>query len=201
MVQHKTIIKGTIKKKIKNSLPGWLFATPWILGLLLFYAFPLFSSMYFSFTSYSILTPGKFIGLENYRELIHDKVFWESIYNTVYFAVFFVPLGIIFGVALAMLLNMKIKGMAIYRTIYFLPTLVPQVALAAIWIWLLNPQFGLVNNVLAMFGIKGPGWIGSVTWSKPSLIFMALWGIGQAVIIYLAGLNDISEEYYDAAEV
>ncbi|GIN57249.1 carbohydrate ABC transporter permease [Lederbergia ruris] len=180
---------------------GWLFASPWIIGLILFFAFPLFASIYFSFTTYSILQPGDFVGLQNYKDLMHDGLFWKSIYNTVYFAVLFVPLSILFGVSLAMMLNVKVKGMAIYRTIFFLPTLVPQVALAVLWMWLLNPGFGLVNGFLSSIGIEGPSWLGSEVWSKPSLIFMSLWGIGQAVVIYLAGLADISQDYYDAANV
>ena len=185
----------------KSSITGLLFASPWLIGLLLFYAYPLIASIYFSFTNYSILQPGDFIGLSNYKELFSDPLFWKSIYNTIYFAVYFVPLSIIFGVGLAMALNMKVKGMGIYRTIFFLPTLVPHVALAVLWMWLLNPGFGLVNEVLAIFGIGGPSWLGSVTWSKPSLILMSLWGIGQPVIIYLAGLSDIPEDFYEAAEV
>ena len=180
---------------------GWMFAAPWIIGLLVFFAFPLVSSIYYSFTTYSILQPGEFVGLDNYRELMHDKVFRAAVFNTVYFTIFFVPLSILFGVSLALFLNLKVKGMAIYRTIYFLPTLVPQVALAVLWMWLLNPQFGLVNGLLASIGIDGPAWLGSEIWSKPSLILMSLWGIGQAVIIYLAGLHDIPQDYYDAADV
>ncbi|GAB2540017.1 carbohydrate ABC transporter permease [Gracilibacillus alcaliphilus] len=197
-------IQSEMKRKSKiagSSLNGWLFALPWVIGLILFYAFPLFSSIYFSFTTYSILSPGEFIGLANYKQLMNDGLFWQSIYNTIYFAVFFVPLSIIIGVALAMMLNMKVKGMAVYRTIFFLPTLVPHVALAVLWMWLLNPGFGLVNGVLDAIGITGPNWLGSVTWSKPSLILMSLWAIGQPVIIYLAGLGDIPQELYEAADV
>ncbi|GAF23611.1 MULTISPECIES: carbohydrate ABC transporter permease [Shouchella] len=189
------------KRRSNENLTGWLFAMPWVIGLLLFFGYPLLSSMYYSFTDFSILQSGEFIGLANYRELFQDDLFWISIYNTIYFAVFFVPLSIIFGVALAMVLNMKVKGMAVYRTIFFLPTLVPHVALAILWVWLLNPQFGLVNAMLDFVGIQGPPWLGSTFWSKPALILMSLWGIGQAVIIYLAGLSDISQEYYEAAEV
>ncbi|AMQ06212.1 carbohydrate ABC transporter permease [Sporosarcina psychrophila] len=190
------------RKLLKGSTTaGLLFASPWLIGLILFYAYPLIASIYFSFTDYSILQPGKFIGLNNYKELFNDQLFWKSIYNTIYFAVYFVPLSIIFGVALAMALNMKVKGMGIYRTIFFLPTLVPHVALAVLWMWLLNPGFGLVNDILGAVGISGPSWLGSVTWSKPSLILMSLWGIGQPVIIYLAGLSDIPEDFYEAAEV
>jgi multiple sugar transport system permease protein len=199
------IKRTTAVKKPKSfhrtNLIGWIFASPWVLGLLLFYAVPMFASIYFSFTSYSILQPGEFVGLNNYKDLFHDQLFWKSIYNTVYFAVFFVPLSIFFGVALAMMLNMKVKGMAVYRTIFFLPTLVPQVALAVLWMWLLHPNFGLINGMLAGLGIDGPPWLGSESWSKPSLILMSLWGIGHAVVIYLAGLGDIPDEYYEAAEI
>ncbi|PZE21578.1 sugar ABC transporter permease [Paenibacillus xerothermodurans] len=195
-------LQGTlVHRQTKSSYHGILFASPWLVGLLLFYAFPLVASIYFSFTSYSILQPGEFVGLQNYSDLMNDDLFWKSIYNTIYFTVFFVPLSIFFGVSLAMILNINVKGMAVYRTIFFLPTLVPHVALAVLWMWLLNPGFGLVNGVLHAVGIDGPAWLGSETWAKPSLILMSLWGIGQAVVIYLAGLADIPQDYYDASEV
>ncbi len=152
-------VPKTDKKKklnVKENMAGWLFATPWIIGLLIFFAFPLFSSIYFSFTNYSVLQPAEFVGLANYKALFQDDLFWVSIYNTVYFAVFFVPLSIIFGVALAMILNLRVKGMAVYRTIFFLPTLVPHVAIAVLWVWMLNPQYGLVNGFLDLIGIQGP---------------------------------------------
>jgi len=185
----------------KLSLFGWLFAMPWILGLILFNAYPLIMSAYYSFTNYSILEAGEWVGLENYRTLFADDVFWVSIYNTLYYTFIFVPLSIVFGVGLALLLNMKIKGQGIYRTLFFIPSLVPPVATTIIWLWLLNPQFGLVNYWLGEIGIAGPPWIGSEHWSKPSLILMSLWGTGQAIVIYLAGLQDIPQDYYDAAHV
>ncbi|MFK9091512.1 carbohydrate ABC transporter permease [Bacillus salipaludis] len=195
-------IKTTKKKAhVSSEITGVLFASPWLIGLFLFYLLPLIVSIYFSFTSYSILRPGEFIGLQNYQELLSDDLFLKSISNTIYFAVFYVPLSIMFGVGLAMLLNMKIKGMSIYRTLFFLPTLVPHVAIAVLWMWLLNPGFGLINGFLDMIGISGPSWLGSEKWSKPSLIFMSLWGIGQSVVIYLAGLGDISNDYYEAANI
>lgn len=198
---NKKIARAPKSKRSNETLTGWLFASPWVIGLLLFFAYPLISSIYYSFTDYSIFQAGDFVGISNYKELMTDELFWISIGNTIYFAVFFVPLSIIFGVALAMVLNMKIKGMSVYRTIFFLPTLVPHVALAILWIWLLNPEFGLINAVLGFIGIDGPAWLGSTFWAKPSLILMSLWGMGQAIIIYLAGLGDISEEYYEAADV
>ncbi|WP_328803586.1 carbohydrate ABC transporter permease [Paenibacillus silvestris] len=185
----------------KISLFGLIFAMPWIIGLLLFHAYPLIMSAYYSLTTYSILEPGEFVGFDNYANLFKDRVFWISIYNTLYYTVIFVPLSIAFGVCLALLLNLKIRGQGIYRTLFFIPSLVPPVATTIIWLWLLNPQFGLVNYWLDKIGISGPPWIGSEAWSKPSLILMSLWGTGQAVVIYLAGLQDIPQDYYDAASV
>jgi multiple sugar transport system permease protein len=185
----------------KFNLFGLFFALPWIVGLLLFHAYPLFMSAYYSLTSYSILEPGEFVGFNNYTTLFQDKVFWISIYNTLYYTVIFVPLSIVIGVGLALLLNLKIRGQGFYRTLFFIPSLVPDVATTIIWLWLLNPQFGLVNFWLDKIGISGPPWIGSEDWSKPSLILMSLWGTGQAVVIYLAGLQDIPQDFYDAAQV
>jgi len=187
--------------KRKLSLYGILFASPWILGILIFSAYPLVMSIYYSFTSYSILDPGEWVGFGNYKELMDDSTFWISIYNTLYYTFISVPLNIAVGVGLALLLNTKIRGQGIYRTLFFIPSLVPAVATTIIWLWLLNPQFGLVNYWLEQIGISGPPWLGDEHWSKPSLILMSLWGVGQAIVIYLAGLQDIPQDYYDAAEV
>jgi multiple sugar transport system permease protein len=191
--------KNRFEKKI--NFFGIVFALPWIVGLLLFHAYPLFMSAYYSLTTYSILEPGEFVGFKNYATLFQDKVFWISIYNTLYYTVIFVPLSIVIGVGLALFLNLKIRGQGFYRTLFFIPSLVPPVATTIIWLWLLNPQFGLVNFWLDKIGISGPPWIGSEDWSKPSLILMSLWGTGQAVVIYLAGLQDIPQDFYDAAQV
>ncbi|TBL81058.1 carbohydrate ABC transporter permease [Paenibacillus thalictri] len=199
--QAKTVSRAGALAGRKLNLYGLLFASPWILGLLIFYALPLVLSIYYSFTSYSILKPGEWVGLDNYRNLMNDKSFWIGIYNTIYFTVIFVPLSIVIGVGVAVLLNMKIKGMSVYRTIFFLPTLVPHVAIAIIWLWILNPRLGLINLALEWVGIQGPAWLSSVAWSKPALIFMSLWGIGNAIVIYLAGLQDVPQDLYDAAAV
>jgi multiple sugar transport system permease protein len=191
------------KSRLENKLTlyGFLFTLPWIIGILCFNAYPLLMSIYYSFTSYSILEPGNWVGLENYKTLFKDRVFWVSIYNTLYFTVFFVPLSIFVGVSLAIILNMKIRGQGFYRTMFFMPSLVPPIATTIIWLWLLNPQFGLVNHWLEQVGLPGPPWLGSESWSKPSLILMSLWGVGQPIVIYLAGLQDIPKDYYDAADV
>ncbi|MBO7742835.1 sugar ABC transporter permease [Paenibacillus sp. MWE-103] len=203
-----TTLKAYPQTKLKSSnykrkmaLYGLLFASPWIIGILVFSAYPLIMSIYYSFTTYSILDHGKWVGFGNYKELMSDSTFKISIYNTLYYTFISVPLNIAVGVGLALLLNTKIKGQGIYRTLFFIPSLVPAVATTIIWLWLLNPQFGLVNYWLEQIGIPGPPWLGDESWSKPSLILMSLWGVGQAIVIYLAGLQDIPQDYYEAADI
>ncbi len=187
----------------RNIVNGLLFAAPWILGLLLFYVYPIFSSLYYSFCDYSILQAPKWAGIRNYLTLFtNDEKFIKSIYNTLYYAFFALPLGLVWGVSIALLLNMKVKGVSVYRTIYFLPVLVPDVALGILWLWVFNPQLGILNALLwKWFHIVGPGWLSDPAWAKPSVIIISLWGVGQAVVIYLAGLQDVPQELYDAAEV
>jgi len=178
------------------------FISPWIIGFVLFVIGPVISSFYLSFTNYSITSSAKFIGLKNYNDLLKDSLFWISLYNTIYYVIFFVPLGIIISFSLATLLNQNVKGLAIYRTIYYLPAVMPAVANAVLWIWLLDPQWGLINTVLnMMLGIQGPGWLASEQWSKPGIILMSLWGLGSWIVIYLAGLQGIPLQLYEAAEV
>ena len=141
---------GIEKKKARMGL---LFTLPWIIGLLVFYAYPLFSSMYYSLTTYSILSPGKFVGFKNYQKLFNDALFWKSVSNTVYFAVISVPVNIIVGITIALLLNIKSKAVGIYRTIFFIPTLVPIVATATVWKFLLDSQYGLINELLQIVGL------------------------------------------------
>jgi len=197
--QKKKICKGSIEKHQRKY--GYIFALPWIIGILLFYAYPLLSSIYYSFTNYNVISKVSWTGLENYEGLLKDPVFWTSITNTIVYALMSVPTSVLMGISLALLLNIPIKAQGIFRTIFFLPTLVPVVATSIIWQWLLNPQFGIVNFVLSKVGIAGPPWLGSPYWSKPSLVLMAQWAIGNMVIIYLAGLQDISQDYYEAADL
>lgn len=184
-----------------RAVYGWLFALPWLLGLVMFYAYPLLSSIYYSFTDYSIVSTHHWIGAYNYETLLRDAVFWTSVRNTLLFAAMQVPLSVVTGITLALLLNLPIKFQGLFRTMFFIPSLVPVIATSILWQWLLNPQFGLVNSLLAKVGITGPAWLGDPVWAKPSLVLMSLWVLGNALLIYLAGLQDISREYYDAAEV
>lgn len=185
----------------RRNLYGWLFIAPWAAGLLLFYMYPLVSSLFMSFTSYSILKAGHWVGLQNYRELFGDDVFRRAVANTVYYTLLYVPLSIAGGVLLALAMNAGTRGIGLYRTVIFFPSLVPLVAKAVIWSWMLNPQAGLVNRTLGLLGIQGPPWLSSPEWAKPTLVLMSLWALGQMMIIFLAGLKDISREYYDAAAV
>lgn len=198
-VEGKKKYRGSIEAK--KARMGVLFTLPWILGLLIFYAYPLIASVYYSFTSYSVLNAGEFVGLENYRTLMYDDLFWKSIGNTLVFTAMSVPVNIILGLAIALLLNVKIKGIGLYRTIFFIPTLVPVVATATVWRWLLNSNYGLFNSLLSKIGLGPIPWLASEDWSKISLVMIAAWGIGQAIIINLGGLQDISPEYYEAAGI
>jgi ABC-type sugar transport system permease subunit len=186
----------------RNLRNGLLFISPWLVGFLCFTLYPFLASLYFGFCTYDILSPPRWAGLANYRELLtDDPYFLKALGNTLYYTAFAVPLGILFGVAIALLLNMKVVGVPVYRTVYYLPSIVPVVATSVLWMWLLNPQYGLVNAFLARLGLPEPGWISDPMWSKPALIGMSLWGIGGSIVIYLAGLQDVPAELYEAAEI
>lgn len=182
---------------------GLLFAAPWVVGFLCFQLYPLVMSVYYSFTAYNVVHPPVWVGLDNYRELFFDDpLFWKALYNTLYFTVFSVPLSLAFSLAIAMLLNRKIPGMSIFRTVFFLPSIVPVVASSVLWLWVLNPESGLINSLLQQFlGIQGPGWLADARWAKPSLVLMSLWGIGGAMVIFLAGLAEVPQTLYEVAEL
>jgi multiple sugar transport system permease protein len=185
----------------RNFLWGLFFTSPAIVGLLWFTAYPLLASLYYSFTSFSMFGSAKWIGLTNYADLMTDNDWWTSLYNTIYLLIFTVPLSLVLGLALALLVNIKVRGQAIYRTIFYLPSIFPIVAAAVVWGYVFNPQYGVLNNALQMVGITGPGWLQSPYWSKPALIIISLWGVGNLMIILLAGIQDVPRDLYDAAQV
>jgi multiple sugar transport system permease protein len=244
---------------------GLLFISPWIAGFCVFLAYPIGMSLYYSLCDFSVLQPARFIGLANYEQLFQDDVFLTALWNTVVYAAGAIPLGIVLAFSIAMLLNTGVRGMAVYRTIYFLPSLVPSVALAILWLWIFNGKSGILNFILKpaagplawalvavpfaaplllgwlcsagagdrparqlAYGLLGaaagvlvlyitwrsgalakiiglaqgpPSWLSDVFWVKPALIFMSLWGTGQAVVIYLAGLQDVPTHLYEAADL
>lgn len=178
-----------------------LFASPWFIGFSLFLAYPVAASLYYSMCDYSVLRPPVWIGAQNFRNLIKDEVFWISLKNTAIYAGMALPLGMATAIALALLLNTKVRGMTVYRTIFFLPSLVPTIPLAVLWLWVFNGEHGILNEVLRRVGLPAPNWLSDTAWSKPALALMALWGAGNAMVIYLAGLQDVPTEMYEAAEL
>ena len=186
------------KRSLRNGLG---FVSPWLIGLGVFLLYPILASLYFSLCEYSVLMKPYFIGLGNYADLLTDDVFWVTIRNTLFYAVFALPLGVIVSLGLAILLNTGVRGMTVYRTIFFVPSLVPMVALAILWLWIFNGEHGVLNYVLRLIGIQGPGWLSDPAWSKPALILLTLWGVGHAVVIYLAGLQGAPQQLYEAAEL
>ncbi|MCL6431022.1 MAG: sugar ABC transporter permease [Anaerolineae bacterium] len=184
----------------RNERNGILFVSPWLIGFAVFIAYPLLASLRNSFTNLTMLKAPRFVGLANYYELLfRDELFKISLFNTLYYVALAVPLGTIFSLAFAVLLNQKLPGISLFRTIYYLPTIVPAVASAIIWVMLLNPQFGIVNSIIRAVGLRAPGWLGDPNWSKPALVMMSLWGTGSTIIIYLAALQDVPEHLVEAA--
>lgn len=180
---------------------GLFFISPWILGFIAFRVYPFFASLYYSFTFYPVLGKPNWVGLENYANLFDDPRFLTSLYNTSYYALGAVPLATVAGIFLAMLLNTRVRGLSLFRTIYFLPSITPVVATAIIWLWMFDPINGVINYLLSTVGVHGPGWMGSPEWSKPGLILMSMWGVGGAVVIYLAALQDVPHELMEAADL
>jgi multiple sugar transport system permease protein len=183
-------------------LMGLLFLSPWIIHFVVFELFPFLASLYYSLTVYTLLQPPIFVGVDNYTALFfQDPLFWTSMFNTIYYMVLAVGLATIVGIALAMLLNLKVRGMAVYRTIFYLPSVTPIVALSIVWLWLYNSQYGIINNAISAIGLPTIGWLSDPAWAKIGLVLVSLWGVGGAVIIYLAGLQDIPQDLYEAAEI
>lgn len=185
----------------QNLRNGLLFCLPVIIGLSVFTVYPVLASLYYSFCNYPMLKPPVWIGLTNYKTLFHDPIFYVSLYNTAYYTIIATPLGLAIAFFLALLLNQKVKGMAIFRTMFFVPSIVPMVAGSVLWLWLLNPQCGLINTILLALHLPTPGWMSDPLWSKPALILMSTWGVGGTMLIYLAGLQDVPVDLYEAAEI
>jgi len=200
---------------MRRHLVGYAFISPWLAGFCIFTAIPFVASIYLSFTRYNIITPPVWVGTANYELLFGgDPLFWESLSVTLKYAMVAVPLGIVAGVSLALLLNLEIGGISVYRTIFYLPAIVPVVATSTIFIWILNPQIGLVNGLLRHiyipripftdwggYHLVGPNWLNDPDYALPSLVIMSLWAVGGSMIIYLAGLKDIPTSLFEAAMI
>jgi len=186
----------------REAMIGYLLASPWFIGVLVFYLLPVFASVIISFLHWDLLTPPVWKGVDNYSFMLtQDRIFWKSLGNTIYYTVFGVPIQLSFALSLALLLNQKVRGIAVFRTIFYLPSVTSGVAVAVLWTWLLHPDLGIVNEFLRAVGLPAPRWLYSVTWAKPALILMSLWSVGGTMIIFLAGLQGVPQHLYEAAKV
>jgi len=192
------------KKKLTHQPGFWgfVFISPWLIGFLCFTLGPMLTSLYLSFHKYD-LSSMEYIGGENYRRLFQeDPLFWKSLKNTVFYAVFSVPIGIVCSLSIALLLNQSVRGQKLFRTCFYLPSLVPSVAAALVWQWVFNADNGILNTMLRMVGITGPEWLQNEKFTPWAFVIMSLWGVGGArMVIFLAGLQGISESYYEAARI
>ena len=185
----------------REALWAYAFITPWVIGFVVFTVGPMLASLYFSLTDYDIVSAPRWVGLRNYVNMFHDNLFWHSLSVTFRYAVIALPLGLITSYLMAVLLNQKVRGINIWRTVYFLPSVVAGVAVALLWGRIFDPKFGILNPFLEKFGINGPGWLSDPQWAVPALVIMGLWSVGGNIIIYLAGLQGVPTDLYDAAKV
>lgn len=193
---------GKSPMRRQEAITFYLMILPWVIGFVVFIAYPMIRSFYLAFTTYNLRSDPQWVGLDNFvRMFTEDDLFWQSFRVTVLYVLGSVPAGTLFALAVAMILAQSLRGVNFWRTIYFMPTMVSGVAVAVMWTYLLNPEYGLVNQLLNMIGVRGPGWIGSQVWALPSLILMSWWSIGGQMVIYLAGLKGIPQSLYEAAEI
>jgi multiple sugar transport system permease protein len=195
------IIGWTRKPAGRRIIVGYIFIAPFMLGFVLWFLIPALTSVWMAFQNWNMITPPKFIGLDNFKKIATDKLFWQSLKVTTVYTAVSVPLSLVVAFLLALLMNVKVRGIAVFRTLYYMPGIVPAVANAILWAWILNSDFGLLNAFLHIFGIPRILWLQDPRWALPALILMSLWGLGGAMVIFLAGLQGIPNEFYEAAEI
>jgi multiple sugar transport system permease protein len=192
-------MKTRLGKDLRNLLLGLLFISPWIVGFFLFLIYPVISNFHLGMTEYSGFGEPQWIGLRNYQELLSDSLFWTSIYNTLYYVVLAVPLGVVVAIALALAMNQRVREVHFYRVLLYIPSIAPAFALSMMFIWILNPRYGLFNHLLSFLHIPAINWLGDVRWSKLAIVLVAQFGAGQIGLIFLAALRAIPSQLYDAA--
>jgi len=190
------------RKERRNLRNGLLFISPWLVALFGFTLYPILASFYWSFCLFDGFSKPVFVGLENYRILLlEDPIFWKTLGNTLFMVIVGLPISLGVCLSLALLLNMKVKAQPVYRTIIYLPSIAPVIAVSVLWLWMLNPEYGLLNHLLRYLGIDVIGWLIDPKLAKPALILMGLWQVGGGVLIFLAGLQNVPTQLYEAAEV
>lgn len=192
---------SSLPSATRRTITGYLFIMPFILGFLFWFLSPTLIAVWLTFTDWNLIRPPRYVGIDNILRLGTDKLFWQSLKVTTLYTLASVPMGLVLAFLLALLINTKVKGIAFFRTIYYLPSIVPAVASAVLWAWIFNTEFGLLNAVLRVFGIPRVAWLQDPTFALWALIMMSLWGVGGAMIIYLAGLQGIPDVFYEAAEI
>ena len=194
--------RAASRRELRRFVVGMLFVMPWLLGFLFWTAYPILASLYYSFTAYDVLNDPRFIGWANYVNLFqHDNLFQTVLGNTIYFVVVGVPAVLVISFLLANLLNQEMRFRPLFRTAFFVPSIVPAVASAMVWLWMYNPNYGLIDNMLATFHIPAVPWLSSLALAKPSLILINVWASGSAILIFLGALQDVPRTLYDAAVV
>jgi multiple sugar transport system permease protein len=192
---------GARRIRWRTHLEGYLFIAPWLIGFVLFTLGPMIASALISFTNFDILTPARWAGLANYVRLINDRLFLNTVYNTLFYTILAVPTQLVIALGLALLLNMRLRGVGVFRTLFYLPTVVPAVAGVLLWVMLLNPDFGLFNRLLWAIGLPGLPWLTDTTTAKPALVMIGLWYVGSQMLVFLAALQGVPPELYDAAHI
>jgi multiple sugar transport system permease protein len=189
------------KLERRRAIEGWLFVSPFVVGFLLFFAGPMLFAAYISLTDWPVLATPKFVGFRNFRTMIVDNLFWKSLGITAYYTFFSVPLNMVAGLALALLLNQKVRGLAFFRTLFYIPAVVTGVGVAVLWWAIFNTEYGMLNNILRMVGLPAIPWLIHTQWVIPSFIIMSLWQVGGGMVIYLAGLQGIPTDLYESANI
>jgi multiple sugar transport system permease protein len=192
--------RQAVRRELRRVAVGVAFISPWIIGFFGFTVYPLLSSFYYSLTDYNLFSSPEWVGLENYQTiLVDDHLFRTALWNTLFIMVLGVVLGLLTSLPLALLLNTQVRGVTIYRAIFFLPSIVPIVASAILWKWIFNANYGLLNAGLSWLHLPAPAWLADPSWIKPALVMMSLWGVGSPVILYLAALQDVPRHLYEVA--
>jgi multiple sugar transport system permease protein len=194
------VLLGKSRTYWQRTAEGYLFVLPWIVGFAVFTAGSLAGSFAISLTEWNLVGTPKFVGLGNYEKMVNDRLFWQSLKVTLLYLLN-VPLNLALGLLLALLLNQKVKGLSVFRTVFYLPSVTAGVAVSLLWLWIFNPRYGTVNVLLSYVGIQGPLWLGSETWAMPALIIMSIWGVGGGMLIYLGALQGIPTALYEAATI
>ena len=196
------LFTNNISKEKRETILGWVMVSPFLIGFVFLTAIPMIASFVISFSEWDMLSNPEWIGFDNYKKLFfEDALALHSLNITILFTIVSIPLNILFGLALAMLLNTSIRGLAIFRTIFYLPAILSGVAVALMWRWIFSTEFGLLNALISMIGIEGPAWLTDRIWVLPSFVIMRLWSVGGGMIIYLAGLQSIPTNLYEAADI